>query len=208
MARMIDAVNACKDFLRVYVHRGDTFQSIKSGQGGCAYTEYSLMIKSDKLHVSRVKNEAVKYAVSLKKVFDELVAEPEYKTGLIKADYSRAIEFPEGSTNYYHSFEERCNLSDVFDEDNKRNEEYFKNRVPRIFYNYLYSSGKHLVLCSMQEDVTRCIYSEYTLGPIGWSMYSIIGEEQLSKLRKPTKMFDENLMFVGLYGQINLILTL
>lgn len=63
------------DMLRVYVHRGDSFQSVKSGQLGSFNGVNNAQIKGDKVHVEKVNGKEVEEVFTLKSIFDELTEE-------------------------------------------------------------------------------------------------------------------------------------
>lgn len=70
-----DAHQAAIKLIEGYVKRGDSFESIKSGQMGSHNGEFSAMIKGQKIFVDRIKDTKVNFSFTLKRIFDEIKAE-------------------------------------------------------------------------------------------------------------------------------------
>ena len=69
------ALDCAKDLIRSYVHRGDSLESLKSGQMGSYNGTYGASIRSGKILVTEIKNHKVDFSFSLEKVFNEVSAE-------------------------------------------------------------------------------------------------------------------------------------
>lgn len=63
---------AAIDLIQGYVKRGDSYDDIRSGQMGYSGTEYSAMIKGQKIHVDRIGKTEVNYSWTLQRIFNEI----------------------------------------------------------------------------------------------------------------------------------------
>lgn len=105
-ARIETAKDAAKDLIRDYVLRGDSLESLKSGQGGSFNGRYNaqiggyqdgINIGANKIQVSKLNGKDVSEVFSLKKLFDEVSTEKKPKT---KTSFKVGDVFdPQGNTN-------------------------------------------------------------------------------------------------------------
>jgi hypothetical protein len=64
-----------KDFIRVYVHRGDSYESLVKSHMGAANGEYHAEINQKKIIITEVQKQKVKFSFLLKSIYDELTKE-------------------------------------------------------------------------------------------------------------------------------------
>lgn len=66
------------NLIEYYVLRGDSYQSLKSGQQGTWCSDYHCGIYKDKIVVSEIKGVECNYVFSLRKIYDEIKAGQQY----------------------------------------------------------------------------------------------------------------------------------
>lgn len=69
------AREAAKNFIRAYVVRGDSYNSIRSGQMGSYNDEYHASIKGNKIDISEVKGKASDWNFTLQSIFNDVLEE-------------------------------------------------------------------------------------------------------------------------------------
>ena len=69
------AREAAKDLIRRYVVRGDSYESIRSGQMGSYNDEYHASIKGKKIEISEVKGKASDWNFTLQSIFNDVLEE-------------------------------------------------------------------------------------------------------------------------------------
>ncbi len=89
-----------KDFIRAYVHRGDSYDSLDKSHMGLANGEYHINIRQHKIIIDEIKNQSTNFSFSLKSIYDELKNESKPKK--IKAE-SRATKSASVRISYDHS---------------------------------------------------------------------------------------------------------
>jgi hypothetical protein len=67
-----DARRIAIRLIEAYVKRGDSYESIRSGQMGAHNGEFSAMIKGRKIHVDRIRDKRVNYSFTLQSIFNEI----------------------------------------------------------------------------------------------------------------------------------------
>lgn len=80
------AREAAKDLIRRYVVRGDSYESIRSGQMGSYNDEYNATIKGKKIEVSEVKGKASDWNFTLQSIFNDVLEE----SGMAKSKVNTA----------------------------------------------------------------------------------------------------------------------
>ena len=89
MDNLLTPRESAKDLIKSYVERGDSLESLQSGQLGCSCEDYSaciggyagelpdlVKVKSDKIAVSKINGQIIEPQIfSLKELFDELKSE-------------------------------------------------------------------------------------------------------------------------------------
>jgi len=80
-----DARKYAIKLIEAYVKRGDSYEAIRSGQMGSHNSEYSAMIKGQKIYVDRIKETPVDYSFTLQSIFNEI------KEGMSKGGRQRKL---------------------------------------------------------------------------------------------------------------------
>lgn len=103
VAKSIDTEeDAAKDFLRAYVHRGDTIEDLQSGQMGVAGGKYNASIeKNGKIHITKLNGKELKTpkVFSLKKIYSDLRSEVKGAEELTKKEKNATVK-PDKKQSY------------------------------------------------------------------------------------------------------------
>ncbi len=94
------AKSYAKDFIRVYVHRGDTYESLAKSHLGSANGEYHADIKQNKIFVSSSDNLSNKFSFPLKTIYNELKNEKKVNPVKVKSAPNKPSSV---RINYDHS---------------------------------------------------------------------------------------------------------
>lgn len=89
-----------KDFIRAYVNRGDSYDSLDKSHMGLANGDYHINIRQHKIIIDEIKNQSTNFSFSLKSIYDELKNESKPKK--VKAE-NRTTKSASLRVSYDHS---------------------------------------------------------------------------------------------------------
>jgi len=85
----LDARKFAIKLIEAYVKRGDSYDSIRSGQMGSHSGEFSAMIKGQKIYVERIKSSPVDFSFTLQSIYNEIKGEGRKARGSKTASHGK-----------------------------------------------------------------------------------------------------------------------